>query len=231
MRKVIILYNPLSGSGQGKQDAEKLKEKGEMVDITKIKDYKEFFNGLDIKDEVIIAGGDGTISRFANDTHDMEIKNPLYYYATGTGNDFWHDMNLKKGDEPFLVNRVIDNLPSATINGKDYRFINAIGYGIDGYACEKADSLRDAGKKINYISIVIKGILYAFKPRKATITVDGKVYKYDKVWFAPVMKGRFYASDSGFEPIKCNTSLHADPNSACHCEEGRKHRRGNLPVR
>lgn len=35
----------------------------------------------------------------------------------------------------------------------------------------------------------------------------------------------------GFEPIKCNTSLHAEPNSACHCEEGRKHRRGNLPVR
>ena len=200
MKKVIILYNPLSGSGNGKTEAEKLSGRGTLIDITKITSYEDFFASLNDEDEIIIAGGDGTVSRFANDTYNIDIKNPIYYYPTGTGNDFATDLGMKKGDEPVRIDEYIKNLPVAEINGKSYRFMNGIGYGIDGYACEMGDKLREKGKKINYISIVIKGILYAFKPRKAHVTVDGKEYEFKRVWFAPTMKGRYYGGGINMTP-------------------------------
>ena len=73
-------------------------------------------------------------------------------------------------------------------------FFNGIGYGIDGYCCEVGDELRKKsnGKPVNYTSIAIKGLLYAFKPTDATVIVDGVEKRYKKVWIAPTMNGRFY---------------------------------------
>lgn len=77
---------------------------------------------------------------------------------------------------------------------RGYLFLNAIGFGIDGYCCEVGDELRKKsnGKPVNYTSIAIKGLLYAFKPTDATVIVDGVEKRYKKVWIAPTMNGRFY---------------------------------------
>jgi len=36
----------------------------------------------------VIAGGDGTLNRFINDTAPLQIGCHIYYFATGSGNDF-----------------------------------------------------------------------------------------------------------------------------------------------
>ena len=73
------------------------------------------------------------------------------------------------------------------------RFINGIGYGIDGYCCEVGDQLREAGKeKIDYAGIAIKGLLFHYKPTNAEIDIDGQKFSYQKVWLAPSMNGRYY---------------------------------------
>ena len=87
----------------------------------------------------------------------------------------------------------VKELPVAEVNGKKYRFLNNVGFGIDGYCCEVGDKLKaESDKPVNYTSIAIKGLLFHFKPTGATVTVDGKQYHYEKVWIAPTMKGRFY---------------------------------------
>ena len=74
------------------------------------------------------------------------------------------------------------------MNGKKYKFINGIGYGIDGYCCEVGDKMREeAVKDINYTSIAIKGLLFHYHPTNATVTVDGRKHTYKKVWLAPTM--------------------------------------------
>ena len=79
------------------------------------------------------------------------------------------------------------------MKGKTYRFLNGVGYGIDGYCCEVGDKIKATSTKpVNYTAIAIKGLLYAFKPVKATVCVDGKKYEYKKVWIAPTMNGRCY---------------------------------------
>lgn len=168
---------------------------GEVVqkDITEIKNYTEFFSSLEKDDKVIVCGGDGTISRFANDTYDIQFKNDILYYPTGTGNDFWLEVGDAEHIEPMSIVKYIKNLPVVTVNGKQYHFLNGIGYGIDGYCCEVGDKLRETSDKpVNYASIAIKGLLFHYKPTNATITVDGKEYKFKKVWLAPTMNGKYY---------------------------------------
>ena len=192
-----ILCNPLSGNGQGMTRIEALKSAlndGEISvnDIREIKDLISFVSSISAEDVLILAGGDGTINRFVNDTEGASYPEKFFYYPTGSGNDFLRDVTT---DERGLVALApyIRDLPVVTVKNKSYRFLNGIGYGIDGYCCQVGDEMRNkSDKTINYTSIAIKGLLFFYKPTNATVTVDGKSYSFKKVWLAPSMNGRFY---------------------------------------
>jgi len=197
MNQTYILYNPHAGNGAGKKEAELLTvqyPEAKLYDMTEITMYSEFFANIAPDDPVILCGGDGTLNRFINDTDGLSIKNDLYFFSVGSGNDFVRDIGKEKGGSPtFRINRYLCDLPVVEVNGKTTRFLNGIGYGIDGYCCEEGDRLRGQSEKpVNYTSIAIKGLLFHFRPRSAVITVDGKQHTYKKVWLAPTMHGRYY---------------------------------------
>ena len=156
--------------------------------------HVQFVRSLNDDDEIVICGGDGTLNYFINHVDCDNIKQNIYIYPTGTGNDFLADLGKKDTKEPVLINEYIKNLPTVEINGNKSKFINGIGYGIDGYCCEVADKQRveKPSKPINYSSIAIKGLLFHYKKRRATIKIDGQTYEYKNVWLAPTMKGRYY---------------------------------------
>lgn len=149
--KTYVLYNPKAGSGAGRDAAMKLRavctEELEFRDITAIESYADFFDRIGPSAKVILAGGDGTLNRFLNDTAEAMLPNPIYYYAVGSGNDFLRDLGLEKGAEPVCIDLYRKKLPLVEAGGHTYRFLNGVGYGIDGYCCEKGDALRDAGGK------------------------------------------------------------------------------------
>ena len=156
--------------------------------------HADFVKSLKNDDEIVICGGDGTLNYFINNVDCDNIKQNVYMYPTGTGNDFLADLGKQDTKEPVLINEYIKNLPTVTIDGKSSKFINGIGYGIDGYCCEVADKQRveKPTKPINYSSIAIKGLLFHYKKRRATVKIDGQTYEYKNVWLAPTMKGRYY---------------------------------------
>lgn len=197
MSTTYILYNPLACSGACKKDAEALESqypKSQLVDMTQLADYGEFFSGLEREDELILCGGDGTLNCFVNSVKDIPVKNNIYYYACGSGNDFVRDLGKQKGAKPtFRINKYLKDLPTVIVDGKERLFLNGVGYGIDGYCCQVGDSLREkSAKKVNYTAIAVKGLLFHYKPTKATVTVDGHTHTYEKVWLAPTMNGRYY---------------------------------------
>jgi len=181
------LYNPLANNGI-KPDLENVELKS-VIGL----DYDKFFGDLKKEDEVVLIGGDGTIAHLINTLDCEKIKNNIYLYPNGTGNDFLNDINGEKHKE-ILINEYLRNLPTVKVKDIERKFINNMGFGIDGYCCEVADQIKERkpNEKINYTSIAIKGLLLYFKPRSAKITVDGKEYHFDNVWLAPTMKGRYY---------------------------------------
>ena len=201
MSAYYILYNPIAANRHGKEKAQELKEvlKDESFifeDITSVINYYNFFSKLEPDDKIVIAGGDGTLNRFINSTDGMDIKNDIYYYAAGSGNDFFRDvLSEDKKSNSCKINKYIKNLPTVEVKGQKYKFLNGIGFGIDGYCCEVGDEMRKTvsdSKEINYTAITIKGLLFKYKPADAEITADGVTYNFKNVWLAPTMNGRFY---------------------------------------
>ncbi len=193
-----LLLNPKANNGRGEHDALEwakcLTEEYKIVNVLDVSDMKSFILSLSPEDEIILTGGDGTINHFVNDVADIEIANDIYYVKCGSGNDFYRD-RIDDVDQLGRIhfNKYLKNLPIITVNGISRRFINGIGYGIDGETCRIGDELRlKSDKKINYTNIAIKLLLGSYKLRKVRITIDGKVYEYKNVWMAPTMKGRYY---------------------------------------
>lgn len=192
-----VLYNPKAGIDNSIDEIQMLEvildAPLKFIDILHVKDYRVFLTGLEPDDFLILAGGDGTLNRFVNDTEGIDFHNEILYFPNGTGNDFAHELGFYKQCNPFPITEYLKDLPSVVVKDKKYRFLNGIGYGIDGYCCEVGDERKKTpGKKINYTAIAIQGLLFRYKPTGAKVTVDGKTYTYEKVWLVPTMNGKCY---------------------------------------
>ncbi len=198
MSKFIVLFNSKANNGQGENTAKNIhidcKEKDlEYVDVLQVNDYTKFFNEKGLDQNYVLVGGDGTLNYLLNSVEEKDLPHKLFYYPAGTGNDFWSDIQGNVENGPSDISNLVKKLPTCKVNGMTKKFINGVGYGIDGYCCEVGDQLRaKSDKPINYAGIAIKGLLFHYKPTNAKVTVDGKVYEFKKVWLAPVMKGRYY---------------------------------------
>lgn len=197
MKKAYVLYNPLSGTTRKAPDAAELQKIMEadwtVMDITKLDDYAAFVSTLQKEDCLVVAGGDGTLNRFVNNTEGLEIPCEILYYPAGTGNDFARDVAGDDATGCIRISQKLADLPVVEVKGKKYRFINGVGFGIDGFCCEVGDELRrGSDKKVNYTAIAIRGLLVDYLPTTATVTVDGVRQTYQKVWLAPTMFGKYY---------------------------------------
>ena len=195
--KYYAFFNPLAGNKKGEEQAKTLttfydSNDVEFIDITKIESYNDFISKLDEDDAIVVCGGDGTLNKFVNAISEIDVKQEILYYACGTGNDFYKDVG-KEDNSPVAIKSLIQNLPTVTVNGKQYKFLNGVGFGIDGYCCEKGEELREKNaEKINYTSIAIKGCFFHYKKCSATVIVDGAEYKFKNVWLSPTMFGKYY---------------------------------------
>lgn len=120
--KYQVLYNPKAGNGTGETETkniEKYLPGGEIVyyDLTQ-NNTAELIAKFPLCDKIVISDGDGTLNRFINDTADMEILHDVYYFATGSGNDFIHDLGGNKDDAPVLINEYIKDLPKLRSTAK-----------------------------------------------------------------------------------------------------------------
>ncbi|MBQ8572932.1 MAG: diacylglycerol kinase family protein [Ruminococcus sp.] len=208
---LYVLVNPLALSGKAEEKVDEAVKNFNTNEYKKLSlinlDVKELIANVTADDKIVILGGDGTLNRFANDTADLDFNCPVYLYKSGTGNDFMKDVEDKVENNMIRLNDYLKDLPTITVNGKSYRFVNGIGYGIDGMCCEVADKMRAEGKEnISYAGISIKLLIHGYKCPDAKVTVDGKVHNFKKVWLASGMKGRYYGGGMQIAPEQDRTS-------------------------
>ncbi len=209
--KYHILYNLSAGKNKNvlhsinnmelPENAQKV-----LLNVKDIEDYKTFFESISPKDTVIVCGGDGTLNRFINNIDGINPKNEIFYFAAGSGNDFLNDIGVEKSSCPVNITEYIKDLPRVFIDGKAHIFLNGIGYGIDGYCCKEINYRKEQGKKASYTIAAIKGFLYGFKPTNAVVTVDGKEYRYERVWLTPTMLGKYFGGGMMIAPNQDRTN-------------------------
>ncbi len=225
----LILYNPKAHNGLGEKHArewveahnEKTENMRSLLDVDNLTDLVALMSE---EDKIYLLGGDGTLNRFADAIRDIELKVPVYFAAAGTGNDFSIDVHGSHNEEPILVNQYITGLPIVIVNGEERVFVNGIGFGLDGYCCEVGDEIqKKSDKPVNYTKIAIGGLLKKFKPRNATVTVDGETKEYKKVWLAPTMNGRFYGGGIMITPDQDRLSEDGMVTAAVVHNSGRLH--------
>ncbi|MBR4580519.1 MAG: diacylglycerol kinase family protein [Lachnospiraceae bacterium] len=197
-----VLFNKLANNGEGEKRADALLTSLGVTEGDEYKkiglvglDMKEFVGSVTADDIIYFVGGDGSLNRLANDLDGVEIPCPVYLISGGTGNDFMKDIVENYPSEGYTdIREYIKNLPTIRVNGEERKFINGIGYGIDGMCCEVADQLKAQGKKkIDYTALTIRLLLFKYKCPTATITIDdGEEIKLEKVWLASAMNGRYY---------------------------------------
>ena len=205
---IYVFLNKLANNGKAVEAQSELEkifsgEQLKFLDVTGIKNAADTCRDFTADDKIIVAGGDGTLSRFVNDVYDLHLKNEIFFYTCGSGNDFLNDVREKCEIKNNLIpmNQFMESLPVVTVNGEKHYFINGIGYGIDGYCCEEGDKIRETSDKpVNYAGIAIKGMLGKFKPCGGTVTIDGKSTRYKKIWLAPTMAGRYFGGGMKITP-------------------------------
>lgn len=197
MPKAYVLYNPFAGDGKVEDDLNVLEividDEIVFADLTEPGILMRVMKKLEKDDYIILCGGDGTLNCFANDIENLDIPNKILYFPCGTENNFAAEFYPNYGGDPFEITRYLKNLPIVTVKGKTYRFLNGVGFGIHGSYRRNSCLYDFPGKRSAIPMIEMQRLLSKYKPTGATIFVNGMKHRFEKVWIAPTMYGRYYS--------------------------------------
>ena len=189
-KKVLIIYNPVSGTKSNKAMISQLLNYYKLNNInyfllkTEYKNHaKEFCanNSLAEYDDLIVCGGDGTFNEVINGVVINKNKKipRLGFLPGGTGNSFMHDLNAV--DPNKAINKIIKNNSDAldilklTYNNKTIYSFNIVGWGLVTDILILAEKMRFL-KSIRYNVASLFYILTA-KGKKIKFIIDNnKIY-------------------------------------------------------
>lgn len=215
MRKIILVYNPVSGNSLFKHKLDEVFEVFGDVGIAVIpyRTRKEGLVGLaDLvratePEGVLIAGGDGTVSLVMQEILIEKLDVAVGIVPSGTSNDFAKYVGLD-GHLPAYAKAVAEKRTMMIDVGKvnDRYFINVVGAGL---AAGVAHSV-DAGLKnsIGKMAYYLRGIgeVPKFRPMEIELEIDGVPYK-ELVYMFLVLNSGTVAGFPNVLPAKVNDGV------------------------
>ena len=189
-KKVLIIYNPVSGTKSNKAMISQLLNYYKLNNInyfllkTEYKNHAKKFcanNSLSEYDDLVICGGDGTFNEVINGVVINKNKKipRLGFLPGGTGNSFMHDLNAV--DPNKAINKIIKNnsdtldILKLTYNNKAIYSFNIVGWGLVTDILILAEKMRFL-KSIRYNVASLFYILTA-KGKKIKFIIDNnKIY-------------------------------------------------------
>lgn len=194
MKKLMLVYNPVSGNASFKQRLDemvwKFQERGCMLYLYRTaKDLHTL--PLYIREAgvegVIAAGGDGTVHEIVNIIVKEELDLPMGIFSSGTSNDFATHLGLAGRLENYIDNILMGRTRWIDLGriGEEY-FINVASAGVMTNIAHEVDvRLKNALGKMAYY---LKGIgeLPRFRSVKFTIEADGERYEEEGFLFVLV---------------------------------------------
>lgn len=198
MKKLILVYNPVSGDAMFKYRLDEMIEKFMargcmLIPYRTQKDNREtflaFLVGIDVEG-VIISGGDGTVHEIINIMIKESIDLPIGIIASGTSNDFASFLGIDENLDHY-IDAIARGVVMPIDVGKigDHYFINVASAGVLTSVAHKVDAgLKNAIGKMAYY---LKGLgeLPGFHALDVTIRADQRIIKEKIFLFVIVNSG------------------------------------------
>jgi YegS/Rv2252/BmrU family lipid kinase len=217
VKKVILFYNPTSGSGVFKNNLDRIIERCQNAGLLVVPVRAGYGHALDDylsemdKDtyqqeykQIIAAGGDGTINVCVNAMIRNGIDLPLAVFPAGTANDFAYYFNIPNEIDGMLDVALSGNYTYADVgkvNEKYFINVAAMGQVVD--VSQKTDpTLKNT---IGVLAYYLKGLseIPNLKPIKVTLKTPERTY-HEKMYFMVVMNGK---SAGGFKKISPDSEI------------------------
>lgn len=186
MKKLKLIYNPVSGDGHFKNQLdfviEIFQEKGYFIEIfrtnkyTSINDFLK--DGVDHNTMIAVSGGDGTVNQAINSMMKNNIMAPLGIFPMGTSNDLANYLGMPR-DLKRCCNILLENHQKKMDIGQmnDQYFINVVSGGLIANVPQSTDiRLKNTLGKLAYY---LKGLgeIPSFQP--ISISLKSKEYSYE----------------------------------------------------
>ena len=199
MKKLVLVYNPVSGKAVFKKRLDeiifKLQSRGCMV--IPYRTTPENANLLDFikiaaPDGIIAAGGDGTVHEIVNLIMKEQLNIPMGIIGTGTSNDFATFLKL---DTEEYFDRIAAGKTKKIDLGKvqDKYFINVVSAGMVTSIAHEVDTrLKNAFGKLAYYVHGLK-TLPSFRALDITVRTEKEVF-HEKAFLFLVVNSSVVAS-------------------------------------
>ena len=192
-----VLYNPLSGNGEGGLRIRKLREElpekeSSFIDVRAAEPTLGVdFSSVSATDRLILAGGDGTLHRFLNIVSSPEaLPFEVYLFPTGVENRFY-TRHMKHRGGLLLLNDLVKKLPQLTVGTEKIRWINGVGVGLDTFVREEIrKNERLSEQPMSPRTAHVKGMLLKDWSSTAQVRVDGEARKLQRMCFLSVTMDR-----------------------------------------
>lgn len=207
LKKVLLIYNPMSGNGLFKNNLDRILEMFQdrrMLVIPVRTDDPDFLDTImrEIQkyqfSKIIAAGGDGTINVVINAMLNNGIDLPLAIFPAGTANDFAYYFDIPHDIEGMVEIALGENYTWTDV-GKvnDRYFINVAAMGFLVDVSQKTDP--EMKNTLGVMSYYIKGLSEVPKLQPISVTIESAEHSAtEHMYFMLVMNGK---SAGGFKRI------------------------------
>lgn len=193
MKKILLVYNPVSGNAQFKRKLDGIIDAFQRRKIllatyrtTPNDSAREFSEYVKVfaPDGIISAGGDGTLHAVINWLKKFQIDLPVGIIGSGTSNDF--STHLQISDEENYFDVIAENktrqVDLGLMNGREY-FVNVASAGVLTSIAHEVDARQknSLGKLAYYLHGF--GEIPNFKSVPLQISADGKNFNVDAFLF------------------------------------------------
>lgn len=193
MERVLLLYNPLSNSGQNQtyittvlNTYAKYDVICQLQDVTLLDEKYILPYGLK---HIIIAGGDGTIHRCINRIY-KQLYCPIGILPTGTSNDFALALKMPKDIEDCVERFLqceVQYIDLAQVNER--YFVNIAAIGMFSNASQQVD--RKLKRLIGKLAYFITALKIYLRPNKYRIKISSKDLHYEgSIYFCVLFNGK-----------------------------------------
>ncbi|MBQ9442329.1 MAG: diacylglycerol kinase family lipid kinase [Selenomonadaceae bacterium] len=209
MKKILLAYNPVSGSAVFRKKLDEIIESLQRRKILPViyrtraeNSAEEFFECVKISDVqgILAAGGDGTLHRVINWIKKFEINLPVGIIGSGTSNDFATHLKIFDTEKYFdaIAENKIRPIDLGLVNEKEF-FINVASAGVFTSIAHEVDSRQK--NALGKIAYYLRGIgeLPKFKTVELEIKADEKIFRLEAFLFlvlnSPAVAGMKKISD------------------------------------